>query len=177
MLIFEQYAKRLGIVNNNVQYLSNSIVFTKDYHHKIIKINKICNPGYADKFEIIINAEDYPSFARPTQAYYDIEWDNYEDFIVEKLYKFKNHICDNREDVFISAWEIFVVRHQSYFCEHVGLNTFYKSLDERFSKKERMKEIENLIIKFELEKEGWNKIIKYIDRYSYWLANFINSLN
>jgi hypothetical protein len=175
MLIFEQYAKRLGIVNNNVQYLSNSIVFTKNCHHEIIKINKICNPGYADKFEITISSENSPRFA--TQAYCDIEWNNYEDFIVEKLYKFKNHICDNREDVFISAWEIFVVRHQSYFCDHVGLNTLYKSLDERFLKKERIEEIKNLIVKFELEKEGWNKIIKYIDNYSYWLANFINSLD
>jgi hypothetical protein len=174
MLIFEQYAKRLGIVNNNVQYLSNSIVFTKNCHHEIIKINKICNPGYADKFEIIINSS---RSASPVQAYYDIEWDNYENFIVEKLYKFKNHICDNYEDVFISAWEIFVVRHQSHFCEHVGLNALYKSLDDQLSKKERIEEIDNLIIKFELQKEGWNKIIKHIDNYSYWLANFINSLD
>lgn len=177
MHIFEEYANRHKIINNNIQYLSNSVVFTKDCPHKIIKIDKICNRDHADKFKILIIDSKEKKLNTIKQGFYDIGWDEYECFIVEKLNNFKNCICDNYEDVFISGWEIFVICNQDYFCEHVGLNTLYRSLDVQISKKERIKEIEDLIIKFELEKQGWDKIIKYIKNYSYWLANFINSLN
>lgn len=177
MHIFEEYANKHNIINNNVQYLSNSVVFTKEHPHKIIKINKVCNRDYADKFKILIIDSKEKNINSIKQCFYDIDWDKYENFIVEKLHKFNNCICDNYEDVFISGWEIFVICNQDYFCEHVGLNTLYKSLDEQVSKKERIEEIKNIIIEFELEKQGWDKIIKFINNYSYWLANFINSLS
>lgn len=170
MYIFEEYARRIGTkYKNTIRYAEESVVFIKNSNYEIIRINKIINtPG---KFRIskkVLNESD---------SCVEIDWEDYESYINNNFRGLKNALV-SKKDVFIGCWEIFLIQNQKVFLEYVSDNFIFKTIDFSINYDERIKNIEKAIDTLKIDSSSiynsWCVNQKYINNYSYWLAEIIN---
>lgn len=170
MYIFEEYISRIKIKDNIIRYSEKSIVFLYNNYYEIIQINKILNSG---KFQFI-RKNLFDSFRNDI---IEIDWNDYENYINNNLRSIRNAL-ENKEDIFIANWEIFLIKNQKHLCDNYGHNFIYKTIDLSLSKKER---IENILFfisflksNFDLIYNSWENSNSFLKNYSYWLAAIIN---
>lgn len=167
MYIFEEYARRIGVGLPKIRYSEQSVVFLKKSSYEIIKINKI--QGSSGKFSIsriILN--------KNTNCV-EIEWELYEPYI--KNFIGLGDALNSHIEVFIGGWEIFLIQNQSMFSEY-SHDFIFKTINPAISDSQRIKNIENSIDIFKNDSSiiynSWCEHQKFINNYSYWLAEIIN---
>jgi hypothetical protein len=179
MYIYEEYAKRTNYnIDHLVRYNSRSFVFLKKDHYNLLSISKICSNNQPCRF--FIQESEPSSISRKLNVKYilDLEFEEYENYIIENLKSKKNSICDP-DLVFIIGWKTFLIYNDFVLGENISPNLIYPTLDESISNSKKIKNIN----KFSelLKKEfcsvyySWKTIEDNIKNYSYWLAKIINS--
>lgn len=166
MFLFEEYYKRVGIEFNPIKYC-DSFVFLKD--NKILQIKKQNKDYGPNNFKVSI-------ISKENSADIEVEWDEYENYINKNYAHKKNAIYDEL-DIFIFAWEFFLVKYNySFFIFDFNIlyNTIDHNLEKHFRKKEIIGFIENYLYYEKNLYEHWLEMNNNLNCYSYWLAKIIN---
>jgi hypothetical protein len=177
MHLYQEYFNRKKIDKEQVRYADKSIIFTNDLSNKVLLIEKkISNVG-PNKF-IFLKLKPNKGFLRSFESF-EIEWDDYEDYIYKNLKYKKNAILDS-EDVFIFGWELFISCNDSFFSDNICYKTLYSTINRSLSKCDKIKNINNLISilnsDYKIIYNSWLIMQKDIDNYSYWLARLVNDI-
>lgn len=173
MYIFEEYITRIGIKSNIIRYAEKSFVFLRKDCYELVQINKTPNNA---KFEFVVKKINKDSKNKRNE----VDWNDYEDYINKNLRGIKNAIED-KDEVFISSWEMFLIQNQSHFCKNYSHNFIYNTIDLSFSKNQRIENIHQSVFFIKSNCDSiynlWKNLQEGLKNYSYWLAAIINEPN
>lgn len=179
MYLYEEYANRFNLNCSIFKREDKSLVYLRN--NKIICVEKKLNFNQPHSHEVFIccpekNITGGSSFFKVINKY-EVEWNDYDNFILNFCKSNNNALC-KYDEVFIRSWEIFIYYNDQYFLENINYNILFKTID--LNNKNIIKDIEHFIDFLKIHNtfyyEMWKKMKKNVDNYSYWLSNLINSL-
>lgn len=178
MYLYEEYAKKNNFDCDFVRYSNQSIVFLReDSSYGVMTISKIYSDNSPNKYRISKSLPKSNEGFLKVISSVDVEWDDYENYILNN-YKSKKNAILHSDDVFLIGWEIFVIISDKFFSNNISHNLIYPTIDFSISQSDRTKKInefvEMLKLEFKPTYSSWLKMQENIDNYSYWLAEIIN---
>lgn len=171
MYIFEEYANRIGYKPNFIRQ-HDSVVFLRNEGNCILDIKRVFFDSQPSKFRVEL------SFANRPGECFDLDLEDYENYINNNFRSKKNSILDFL-DVFIFGWIFFIASNDSSLEKSLSANLIFPTIDESICKEKRIQNINDLCIilkeEFSPLYAQWQTINDKINNYSYWLAEIINS--
>lgn len=171
MYIFEEYANRIDYRPNFIRH-HDAVVFLMHQGNCILDIKRIFFDSQPSKFRVQL------LFANKPKECFDLDLEDYENYINEHFRYKKNSILDFL-DIFLFGWNFFIVSNDSYLEKILSANIIFPTIDESISKEKRIQNINDLCFEFKEEffslNDQWQAINNKINNYSYWLAEIINS--
>jgi hypothetical protein len=177
MHLYQEYLTRKKIDKELIRYADKSLIFINDLSNKVLIIEKKVSNNGPNKF-VFLKLKPDKGFLRSFESF-EVEWDEYENYIYKNLISNKNAILDS-EDVFIFGWQLFVSCNDSFFSSNICYEKLYSTIDYSLSKQDKINNINNFIIflnsDYKTIYNSWLIMKKNIDNYSYWLARLVNDI-
>jgi len=110
----------------------------------------------------------------------DVEWDDYEDFVLEWSNVLSNFKIATSSEAFCAAWEMFVYANDEWFSKNIPLDILYGTLDEDLLTTERMHNIyecvQSMSYKSPSRHRVWqDDVMNLVENYAYWLCDIIKN--
>ena len=176
MHLYQEYFNRKKIDKELIRYANKSIIFTSDFYRALVIEKKVSSVG-PNKF-VFLSLKPDKGFLKSFESF-EVEWDEYENYICKNLKSKKNAILDS-EDVFIFGWQLFLSCNDSFFSSNICCETLHSTIDCSLSKKDKINNINNFIFflnsDYKIIYNSWLIMKKDIDNYSYWLARLVNDI-
>jgi hypothetical protein len=153
MYIFEEYANRIDYEPNFIRH-HDAVVFLMHQGNCILDVKRIFFDSQPSKFRVEL------LFANKPKECFDLDLENYENYINDHFRYKKNSILDFL-DIFLFGWNFFIASNDSYLEKILSANIN----DLCFIFKEEFSSLN----------DQWQVINNKINNYSYWLAEIINS--
>lgn len=190
MRIYEEYIKRYNLslpivkhinfgciflrnsstVSNGIEWLLYTISFKPPSNHPgeyIIRTLRPIHDGCKSSYNFQTIDEDI------------VEWDKYESHVMGWIRKKnKNHVIHGTKEVVLTAWEIFIHTHDSFFAKNYSPNIIFNTIDDSASIKDRYNSYQECINILQNEyTEVYNywkfEMVEYIRNYSHWLSQLV----
>lgn len=171
MYIFQEYANRFGIKEQFIRQ-HDAVVFIKGQSDIILSAKRIYFDNQPSKFRVELFYSNKP------KDFFDLDIEQYEDYVNLNLKSKKNSILDYFE-IYFFCWNFFLVHNDFILEKNISPNLIYPTIDDSICKEKRIDYIGQLsyLLQVEFPKlyVNWNYFRQNIDNYSYWLAEIINS--
>lgn len=171
MYIFEEYANRIGYKIDFVRQ-HDAVVFIRSDNNFIIDVKRIFFENQPSKFRVEL------FFISKPKKVFDLDLEEYEIFI-NNNFKYKKNSITNPVEVYIFGWEFFLASNDSILEKNLSPNIIFPTINDSLENCKRIQNIDKLsnILQeeFPFIYAQWKPFRQYIENYSYWLAEIINS--
>jgi len=188
MQIYEEYLKRHSIGVSPVKHVSLGYLFFREssdigFQWTVLSIfwnEPDRSPGnYSIRFSTPIH-DSRSAEMDLLRLDKRLSWDEYEEFFYDwALNCNKNKIISGQKQITLTAWEMFVFSHDTYFARTYKnmSDLFFESLDFNLSVENRFSSYQKIIKSFD-EKlnpfKSWkSEINSYSKHYCHWLVDLI----
>jgi len=188
MHLYEEYLARHSITLPVVKHTGQGYLFFKESDDDSWRIASILltdqkqGPNnYSIKVFKPVRMADAYFGLNPVYEEDDIEWDDYEDFILDWCRVLSNFkIALTESDIFFAAWEMFIVANDEWFSRNFPSDVLYSTLDEDLSRVERLHNIRECACSISLKSptryRTWrDEVLNLVDNYAYWLCDIIKN--
>lgn len=180
MYLCEEYLIRHGCTVRPVRHVKSGVLFVKENNEWIIvKIDWKDKPTCPGEYSFSLYKQKYncPIFVLTNKL--NMGWHEFEDFILSWCKIVKGQPIVLKEEVYLSAWEMFLIANDEKLAAALHPNRIYPTIDDNFSVKERYAYLSQVINYLSIHHadiyEFWkNKMLPLIEDYSYWLGTMVH---